>query len=212
MTSPPSLLIRACLLASVLWSIALVPSLFAQSSTSLRVDQVRFLLERSPYGGKPWLEMEIEVEVRGNVAPAAANPDFVDDLEVEVAMAQNLGTSERPRLEYFWTRIEIPTLERGTNRLRFYLPPEQVERGRIINDDPYAWYVRIAQKQTSSGAAEVFAVSANLREQTRLHRFLELLDEQKASRSGILLPQPETPFRDAYPDDTPSIKGQDRNE
>lgn len=191
-------------------------SAFSQTSPSLRINNVIFSLERSPYGGNPWLEMDIEVDVRGNPSSSAANRDFVDDLVVEVALAQNLGTPSQPRLEYLWTRIELPTLERGSRHLRFYLSPEQVERGRIINNDPYAWYVRIAgnTEEANSGQTtqDIVAVSANLREQPRLDRFLDLLEEQKDQRSGILLPQAETPFRDAYPDDTPIIKGQDRND
>jgi hypothetical protein len=57
----------------------------------------------------------------------------------------------------------------------------------------------------------VLAVSAALRDQARLDRFLELLEEQKEARAGLLLPQAETPFRDAYADDTPTIKGYDRS-
>lgn len=162
------------------------------------------------------MEMELEIDVRANANPAAANRDFLDDLKVEVAMAQNLGIPSRPRLEYFWTLVELPTLQRGGRRLRFYLPPEQVERGRIINDDPYAWYVRIsggnADNESRQTATEVVAVSGNLREQPRLDRFLQLLEGQKETRTGILLPQAETPFRDAYPNDTPTIKGQVRKE
>ena len=189
------------------------PTALAQSSLSLRINNVTFSLERSPFGGRPWLEMSVEVDVRGNPSPAAPNRDFVDDLVVEVALAQNLGSPSQPRLEYLWTRVEVPTLERGSRNLRFYLSPEQVERGRIINNDPYAWYVRIANSSESPVVLEdILAVSANLREQPRLDRFLDLLAEQKEQRSGILLPQAETPFRDAYPDNTPMIKGQDRNE
>ena len=195
--------------------LALGSTLFAQSPT-LRVNNVRFSLERSPYGGNPWLEMEVVLDVRGISNATAPNPEFLDDLRVEVALAQNLGNPSRPRLEYFWTHIEIPTLERGTRTLRFYLSPEQVERGRIINDDPYAWYVQVAFGEPGGGTGQplqpVIAVSTNLREQPRLDRFLQLLDEQKEKRSGILLPQAETPFRDAYADDTPTIKGQNRFE
>jgi hypothetical protein len=118
---------------------ALGSQLFAQPSENLRVNNVRFSQERSPYGGEAWLEMEIEVDVRGNPSPTAPNREFLDDLTVEVALAHNLGNPSRPRLEYFWTVVELPTIKRGARRLRFYLSSNQVERGRIINDEPYAW-------------------------------------------------------------------------
>ena len=214
-TAFPSLVPR--ILTLVLYSLlGLGSSLFAQSTEDLRVNNVRFSQERSPYGGDAWLEMEIEVDVRGNPSPTAPNREFLDDLTVEVALAHNLGNPSRPRLEYFWTVVELPTLKRGIQRLRFYLSPDQVERGRIINDEPYAWYAQIVygNSSTDTGPAlnQVIAVSANLRDQNRLDRFLELMNEQKEERSGILLPQAETPFRDAYPDDTPIIQGQKREE
>ena len=200
----------------LLFLFTLGSQLFAQPSENLRVNNVRFAQERSPYGGNAWLEMEIELDVRGNPSPTAPNREFLDDLTVDVALAHNLGNASRPRLEYFWTQVELPTLKRGTQRLRFYLSPDQVERGRIINDEPYAWYLQIAYGGPAGGTGQplnqVIAVSANLRDQSRLDRFLDLLDEQKAQRSGILLPQAESPFRDAYPDDTPTIKGQKREE
>ena len=200
----------------LLWFLGLGSALFAQSTEDLRVNNVRFSQERSPYGGEAWLEMEVEVDVRGNPSPSAPNREFLDDLTVEVALAHNLGNPSRPRLEYFWTVVELPTLKRGARRLRFYLSPDQVERGRIINDEPYAWYVQIiygaSSGDTGQALNQVIAVSANLRDQSRLDRFLELMNEQKEERSGILLPQAETPFRDAYPDNTPTIKGQKREE
>ena len=117
---------------------ALGSQLFAQPSENLRVNNVRFSQERSPNGGEAWLEMEIEVDVRGNPSPTAPNREFLDDLTVEVALAHNLGNPSRPRLEYFWMVVELPTIKRGARRLRFYLSSNQVERGRIINDEPYA--------------------------------------------------------------------------
>lgn len=214
-TAFPSLVLRPLPLV-LLTLLGLGFSLFAQSTEDLRVNNVRFSQERSPYGRDAWLEMEIEVDVRGNPSPTAPNREFLDDLTVEVALAHNLGNPSRPRLEYFWTVVELPTLKRGIQRLRFYLSPDQVERGRIINDEPYAWYAQIVygDPSTDTGPAlnQVIAVSANLRDQSRLDRFLELMNEQKEERSGILLPQAETPFRDAYPDDTPTIQGQKREE
>lgn len=58
------------------------------------MNNVRFSQERSPYGGDAWLEMEIEVDLRGNPSPSAPNREFLDDLTVEVALA--LGWSVAP--------------------------------------------------------------------------------------------------------------------
>ena len=196
--------------------LAIVPSLHAQTPAALRVDDVRFSQERSPYGGDNWLEMDVVVDVRGNPSPTAPNREFLDDLYVDVALAHNLDTASKPRLEYFWTQAEFPTLERGTAHLRFYLSPEQVKRGRMITNEPYAWYIRISYGESIETGADrgntVLAVSSALRDQARLDRFLELLEDQKEDRAGILLPQAETPFRDSYPETTPTIKGVPRSD
>jgi hypothetical protein len=79
------------------------------------------------------------------------------------------------------------------------------------NSEPYAWYIQISYGgSTGVSMNTVLAVSRNLREQPRLDRFLDILEEQKDERAGILLPQAETPFRDVFDEDTPTIKGNNR--
>jgi hypothetical protein len=197
----------------------LLPSAFylsavAQQPGDLRVTDVRFSQERSPFGGESWLSMEVVVDVRNNSNESSPNREFVDKIELQVALANNMGTQSQPMLEYFWTQVEAPTLKRGSHRFRFYLSPEQIERGRMNNSEPYAWYVQIISGGAAGGSDNslnpVVAVSRNLREQPRLDRFLDLLEEQKEERAGILLPQAETPFRDMFAEETPTIKGSDR--
>ena len=159
--------------------------------------------------------MDVRLEVRNNSNRNAPNRQFLDDIQLYVAQAHNLGTGSKPQLEYFWTRVEVATLERGTHRFRFYLSPEQIERGQISGGEPYAWYVQAS----FGGAAEdgtplmtTLAVSDQLRSPARLERFQQLLNEQEEERGGILLPQAETPFRDMYRDETPTIRGYKRAE
>jgi hypothetical protein len=157
----------------------------------------------------------VMVDVRQSIDRTAANPEFVDEVSLMIALANNAGNASQPRLEYFWTQVEVPSVKRGIQHFRFYLPPEQVERGRMNNNEPYAWYVQINQGTATAEAnseGAVLAVSQNLREQPRLDRFLTLLEEKKDERAGILLPQAETPFRDLYAEDTPVIRGINRGE
>jgi len=107
--------------------------------------------------------------------------------------------------------VEAATLERGDHRFRFYLSPEQIERGRISSGEPYAWHIQAIYGSATSeplpNTPVVIAVSERLRDSNRLARFKQLMDEQKESRAGILLPQVETPFRDMYASETPVLKG-----
>lgn len=201
----------ACLI-----SLSAFTLLAAQTTNDLRIADVRFSEQHPQFGGDRWLAMEVRVEVRGTSNPSAVNPDFIDQIAMKVAFAHNLGDQANPNLEYFWTRVEVPTLERGAHWFRFYLPPEQIERGRMNGGEPYAWFVRIDLGHVSQDPAApnqtVWAVSGNLRAMPRLERFQELLKEQEEQRAGILLPQVETPFRDMYLEETPFIKGSDRHE
>jgi hypothetical protein len=197
----------------------LLPSTFilsaeAQRTADLRITDVRFSKERSPIGGDSWLAMEIRVTITNNSDRTAANPEFIDDITLNVGIAHNLGSSTSPKLDYYWTQVEAATLKRGDHRFRFYLSPEQIERGRISTGEPYAWYIQAtygsAPSETAAASPAVLAVSDRLREPGRLERFQQLLEEQKESRAGILLPQIETPFRDMYASETPVLKGYKR--
>lgn len=194
----------------------LLPSTFilsagAQPSADLRITDVRFSKERPPTGGDSWLAMEVRVEITNNSDRTAANREFLDDVTLSVGIAHNLGTSTNPRLDYYWTHVEAATLKRGEHRFRFYLSPEQIERGRISTGEPYAWYIQAtygsAPSETMPSSPAVIAVSDRLRDPGHLERFQQLLDEQKEFRAGILLPQIETPFRDMYASETPVLKG-----
>ena len=189
-------------------------SLHGQSASDLRIANVRFSEETPQFGGERWLEMEVLLDVQGNSNRAAPNPDFIDRVHIQVGLANNIGNPSNPALEYYWTRVEAPTLERGTHRFRFYLSPEQIRRGRMGGGEPYAWYVQVDVGNPGASNPQmqsIFAVSRTLRELPRLERFKELLEDQKEARAGILLPQVETPFRDMYADNTPMVKGYNRD-
>ena len=129
-------------LAFILLSSTFILPAQAQPSADLRITAVNFSKEKPPNGGASWLAMEIRVEVRNNSNRTAVNQDFLDDITLYVSFAHNLGTSSKPRLDYFWGQVEAATLERGDHRFRFYLSPEQIERGRISSGEPYAWHIQ----------------------------------------------------------------------
>jgi hypothetical protein len=87
-------------------------------------------------------------------------------------------------------------------------------RGRISSGEPYAWHIQAIYGSATSeplpNTPVVIAVSERLRDSNRLERFKQLMDEQKESRAGILLPQVETPFRDMYASEAPVLKGYKR--
>ena len=201
-------------LAFILLSSTFILPAQAQPSADLRITAVNFSKEKPPNGGASWLAMEIRVEVRNNSNRTAVNQDFLDDITLYVSSAHNLGTSSKPRLDYFWGQVEAATLERGDHRFRFYLSPEQIERGRISSGEPYAWHIQAIYGSATSeplpNTPVVIAVSERLRDSNRLERFKQLMDEQKESRAGILLPQVEIPFRDMYASEAPVLKGYKR--
>jgi hypothetical protein len=79
--------------------------------------------------------------------------------------------------------VEAATLERGDHRFRFYLSPEQIERGRISSGETYAWHIQAiygsATPEPLPNTPVVIAVSERLRDSNRLARFKQLMDEQK---------------------------------
>jgi hypothetical protein len=105
---------------------ALCSPLQAQSLADIRVTDVRFSMERSPFGGDSWLTMEVLVDVRGNSARSAAVREFLDKVEFHVALANNISTQSQPNLEYFWTHVEAPTLKSESHRFSFSTGARQV--------------------------------------------------------------------------------------
>ena len=191
-----------------LWAIAclvLIPCFDLLAQGDLRIREVSFDMERSERGGERWLETTVLVQVRGNSDPAAVNRRFLDDVRVYIALAYNLGSPSRVHLEYYWSEVEAPTLERGTHSFRFYLPPSLMERNNVTNGEPYAFHVEVVAG--SSGAVNpAVAVSDNLQDPARLDRFNDLLQPVKDKQAGILLPQAASPFRDLYGGETPVTK------
>ena len=201
-----------------LWAILLfthTSRLSAQSQADIRIADVRFSRDKPRIGGANWFVMEVRLDVRNNSNPAAPNRQFLDDVQLFAALAHNLGTQSKPQLEYFWVEVEAPTLERDTHSFRFYLSPEQIKRGQISSGEPYAWFVQASYGQGAANNEQppptVVAVSDLLRGPGRLERFQELLDAQKVDRAGLLLPQIDTPFRDMYISETPTLRVNSRS-
>lgn len=187
-------------------SLTLLPCFELPAQGDLRITEVNFDMERSQRGGDHWLETTVEVQVRGNSDPAAVNRLYLDHVRVYIALAFNLGSRSRTRLEYYWSEVEAATLERGTHAFRFYLSPDLIERNSLTEGQPYAFHIEVGAG-SAAAANPVIAVSDNLRDPARLERFNALLDVVRDKQSGVLLPQAESPFRDMYLDETPTIKG-----
>lgn len=187
-------------------SLTLLPCFELPAQGDLRITEVNFDMERSQRGGDHWLETTVEVHVRGNSDPAAVNRLYLDDVRVYIALAFNLGSRSRTRLEYYWSEVEAATLERGRHAFRFYLSPDLIERNSLTEGQPYAFHIEVGAGPAAA-ANPVIAVSDNLRDPARLERFNALLDVVRDKQSGVLLPQAESPFRDMYLDETPTIKG-----
>ena len=191
-------------------SLAFLPCCELSAQGDLRITEVNFDMERSNRGGEHWLETTVEVQVRGNSDPAAVNRRYLDDVRVYIALAFNLGSRSRTRLEYYWSEVEAATLDRGTHAFRFYLNPDLIKRNSLTDGEPYAFHIEVGAG-SAAVANPVVAVSDNLRDPARLERFNDLLERVRDKQSGVLLPQAESPFRDMYLGETPATKGYRRS-
>jgi len=101
---------------------------------------------------------------------------------------------------FFQSEAEVVALKAGTAVVRFYLPPEIVERERI-SGAPFAWMAEIA---VAGEARPGGLVSSVLRDATALESFRNRVKAEAAANAGVLVPQYDSPFEHEYAADTPS--------
>ncbi len=169
---------------------------------SVSVREVEFSRLEVDSRGGDWLECSIEVEVRRDSSDSTRqNPDYIDDLVVGLMIGVELTDDSKGGFEFYRSEASMVSLKEGRHFIRFYLPPEIVERDRIRNE-VHSFLVQL----TRSGAIVSESVSRLLERPTVKESFLTRVDSESAKNDGILLPQYKTPFFTAYAQETPSFR------
>lgn len=193
MSCLPRLLI---VLAHTLFATA--PAAFA----SVSIREIEFDQVGGQASSSDWLECSIEVEVRHDSRDSTRrHPGYVDDLTVELLLGVESSIDGQKGFEFFRAEAALVSLKEGRHFVRFYLPPEVVERDRIRNE-VHSFLVRLSR----SGDVVEEQVSRQLARTNVRDSFLKRVELESPRNNGILLPQFKTPFHTAYPRDTPSYR------
>lgn len=176
--------------------------LSAQSDVGppVEVRSVRFGFVRPVGGSDNWMEATVELIVRGT---PTGNPRFVDQVRVALSLGLQSTLAEETGFIFYRSEAEASTLESGTARYRFYLPPAVVKRFQL-GREPFAFAVDIwaggrAIPDTRS------AVSTNLLDAVALRSFRDRVAQDAVRNDGVLIPQDKTPFIIEYAKDTPAF-------
>ena len=178
----------------------LFASVFAFGSVTVR--RVDFDRVDASIGKGDWLECAIELEVRRDASDAnRLRPDYVDDLSVELMLGFESSARGQDSFEFYHSEAAPVSLKEGRHVVRFYLPPEVVERDRI-GSEAHSFLIRLHRSGSLAGEF----VSRQLERVQVKTSFLRRFESESSRNDGILLPQFKTPFRSAYGRDTPSFK------
>jgi hypothetical protein len=139
--------------------------------------------------GAPWLE----VDVRLAVVPGRSGSRHADRVRVVLRLAYETAAAGGGRAwRGFQAEAEAVSLGVGSASVRFYLPPEVVERDRVRVENLHHW-VELVQDGAPRPISNA-AVSASLRTDEARARFVGRLGEEFARNAGILVAQHLSPF------------------
>lgn len=185
------------LLALVALSVARPDFILAQTEATAEVEvrTVQFAEVRARGANTPWLETTVELVVRPG-ASGGVYARYADRVRVSLSLAVRKRVDG---FEFFRSSTELVALEAGRSMVRFYLPPEILEREQV-NRDPYAYLVEVVApgQPVRTGAAAI------LREASALQSFKDRVARFAPMNDGILRPQGDSPFSGEYAGDTPT--------
>lgn len=175
----------------------------ALAAQEVEVANVRFTTVRAPLGSVGnWLEADVQMMVR----PLPDAPgSMVSRVRVSLLVGFELPApagGDR-RIEHYRADAECVALESGRASVRFYLPPEVVQRDRI-RGAPRFWGVEVTVVGRAMAPSSA-AFSAMLGTADARRNFIAVASADAARNEGILLPQYLTPFIYEYPRTTPSF-------
>lgn len=172
----------------------------------VEVRSTRFDLTRPTLGdsGDDWLEAEVELNVNGSADPTKLNPRYVDNVLVVLSLSFEVsGSTGETELRFYQAEAEMPTLDSTRYTVRFYLPPEVVDRDGL-RSRPHAYLVDLfvdGRRQVPARAnMDPLLFTDSVRESFRLR-----IARDAPDNDGVLLPVYLTPFAHQYPRETPSF-------
>jgi len=178
-----SKVLRWLVAAGSAWPAA-VPAAAQPPAAEVAVSAVRIAVLREAGG---WCEAEIELAVK----PPPGAGRFVNRVRVSLGLAVE-PAGPPGRFDFYRAEMEAVALAEGRASLRFYLPPEIVERDRLEREKVH-YAVEIAadsRPQPPSRAAR----SARLDTPVAAASFASRLAAEAPRNDGILLPQYLTPW------------------
>jgi hypothetical protein len=157
----------------------------------IEVAQVRFETVRGPQGAS-WYVAAIELGIK----PGPANSSrHVSRVQVGLIVAFEATVGLERRWEVYQAEATAVALPQGRAVLRFYLPPEIVQRDRLAGEPRY--YLIDLGVAGRSLALRRAQVSSNLPNPEAVARFRERAAASLERNRGILRPQALTPFAHA---------------
>jgi hypothetical protein len=181
--------------------------LFGQADQAVPVDvrSVRFTYVRSMGGSDNWMEATVELNVLGT---PEGNPGFADSVRVALNLGLRSAMAGEDGFVFYRSEAEASTLESGTARFRFYLPPAIVARFQL-SGEPFAFAVDLwIDGKPLQGSRRT--VSTNLDTIEALRSFRDRVARDAIRNDGILVPQFDTPFLIEYAQDTPAFVRRNR--
>lgn len=177
---------------------------FAQAEAGegarVEIQAVRFGQARAPGGGDAWTEALVELAVVPNT-DGGIYARWAD----RVRVALSLGVRTRAGdYAFYRASAEAVALESGRAMFRFYLPPEITRREQLATAEPYAWMVEVAVDGKPLPASPR-AVSGVLNTPEAVRSFKDRVARSSTSNDGVLVPQYESPFANAYAGETPTF-------
>lgn len=141
--------------------------------------------------GATWYQTEISLRVKGS---GSGRSRYASGVKVDLNFATETKEAAGG-LEFYRSTVTAVALENGQHVIRFYLPPEVVDRDRLQGDLRF-WSLDLSVDgrevpQNRSQVGEGFSTPA------ALENFRQQLARDAERNKGVLRPQHLTPFGDS---------------
>lgn len=162
----------------------------AGTEGEVNVTRVSFEPARSPVDAQVWYEAEIVLAIR---PAAAAKTRYVDRVRVTLSLGCVPGSGTERAPVFYRATAEWVAAEEGNATMRFYLPPEVVQRDGLRGDAKY-YGVEIEAGGKVQALGRDAISSQTLTSAEALTAFQQRVARDAPANDGVLVPQFLTPF------------------